>query len=127
MNMKFIDNPALLSTKHKYNTVLVDTDKTIKSWRASIFSFEWLTPEGKIKTEDQLCAKEHTKRRAIETLIKEKKPIPKSVLGIGIQDNIEIAIGRAHFLTLAAHNIICIPVHIPKSNIEDFKPFLSTA
>ena len=126
MNIKFIDNPALLGTEHKYDTVLVDVEKTIKSWRASIFSFEWLTPEGKVKTKEQLCTKEHPKRKAIEALIKSGKPIPKAVLGIGTQDNIEIGIGRAHFLTLAAHNINTIPVHIPKSNKEDFKPFLST-
>jgi hypothetical protein len=40
-----------------------------------------------------------------------------------MMENIEIGCGRAEFLTLAAHGLKTMPVHIPKSNESDFKPF----
>ncbi len=125
MTIEFIDNPALLGKESKYDTVYVDAQKIIKSWKLSMFSFEWLTKDGKIRTQSELNEREQPKRQQIENLVTNGKPIPKAVLGIGIQDNVEIGIGRAHFLTIAAHNLDIIPVHIPKSNAEDFKPFLA--
>ncbi len=125
MTIEFIDNPATLGKESKYDTVEIDVAKAIKSWQLSMFSFEWLTPDGVIRTIEQLNEKEQPKRQQIEQLITDGKPIPKAIFGIGIQDNIEIGIGRAHFLTVAAHGAQSIPVHIPKSNTDEFKAFLS--
>lgn len=123
--IEFIDNPALIGKESKYETIEVNVPKVIESWSLSMFSFEWLTQDGKIKDSDTLSEREAPKRAKIETLLKDHRPIPKAVLGIGIQDNVEIGIGRAHFLTVASKGIKTIPVHIPKSNHDDFKAFLA--
>ena len=123
--IEFKDNPAILGKESKYETIEVNVEKIIESWRDSIFSFEWLTENGEVKEQSALNEREHQKREQIEELLKHNRPIPKAVLGIGLKDNIEIGIGRAHFLTVAAHNIKEIPVHIPKSNSDDFKAFIA--
>jgi len=125
MDIAFTDNPAIQGKESKYETVTVDVAKTIASWRESMFSFEWLTPEGDIKPAEELSEREQPKRQQIEELLKQGKPLAKAVLGIGLQDNIEIGIGRAHFLTAASKGLKSLPVHVPKSSAEDFKPFLS--
>lgn len=123
--IEFTDNPAILGKESKYVTIEVNVDKVIESWRDSIFSYEWLTENGQVKEQSALSEREHQKRAQIEELLTQNKPIPKALLGIGLKDNIEIGIGRAHFLTIAAHNIKEIPVHIPKSNSDDFKAFIA--
>ena len=121
-NIEFIDNAA--SGEH-YICVIVDVSCVLKSWRDSLFSFEWLSPEGEIKSSEELSEQEQPKRASVEEKLHNGKPIEKPILGIGLQDNIEIGSGRAEFLTLAAHGLKEIPVHIPKSNESDFKDFLA--
>jgi hypothetical protein len=123
-SITFIDNPAAGSGQSTYISVIVDTALVLESWRSSLFSFEWLTPEGAIKTLENLPAHEQPKRRNVEEKISTQEPIEKPVLGIGIMDNIEIGAGRAEFLTLITHGATKIPVHIPKSCESDFKPFI---
>lgn len=123
--IKFIDNAAIASRPENYTTVFVDVKAVLKSWRLSLFSFQWLAPDGRIKELAELPEDEKPKRKRVETCLKSAAPIERPVLGIGLMDNVEIGAGRAEFLTLAAHGATRLPVHIPKSNQSDFKAFLA--
>lgn len=125
--MKFINNPIIAEEPSRYITVHVRVRDIITSWRESLFSFEWLKPDGRIKEIDELSIIEHSKRLQVENLLKSGKPIPIPILGIGLMDNVEIGSGRAELLTLASQGVEIIPVHIPKSNESDFKKFLAEA
>jgi len=105
--------------------VFVKVAGVLESWRASLFSFEWLYPDGSVRGPEDLPEEEQPKRHDIENRLKSASPIERPVLGIGVMDNIEIGAGRAAFLTLAAHGAEVIPVHIPKSHESDFKAFLA--
>ncbi|MCC7305322.1 MAG: hypothetical protein IT558_03575 [Alphaproteobacteria bacterium] len=123
--IQFIENKALLGSGDKYVNVTVDVTKVLKSCRLSLLSYEWLNKDGSIKTIDKLPDHEKPKREAAEKKIRNGEALEQPVLGIGIMDNVEIGMGRAEFLTLAAHGIGSVPAHIPKSCAEDFKPFLA--
>lgn len=122
-NIDFIDNTAATNSERNFICLHIDLSKAIESWRLSVFSFEWLDGNGKIKPITALSDPEQAKRKAVEDAIKAGKPLAKPVLGLGLQDNIEIGTGRAEFLTCAALGLKTIPVHIPKSNESDFKAF----
>ena len=122
-DIKFTDNPLTAEDPKRYLRIEVRVSEVVKSWRDSIFSFEWLHPDGHIKAYEELTESEQQKRAAVDELLEKGQPIPLPILGIGIMDNIEIGVGRAEFLTLAAQGIKIMPVHIPKSNETDFKPF----
>jgi len=123
--MKFIDNPSATSRPDHYQSVEVDVGKVLKSWQISLYSFEWMHPDGRIKTLEELPEKEHAKRRDAEEKIEKQTDLEKPILGIGLMDNVEIGSGRALFLSLAAHGVKTIPVHIPKSNQDEFKNYLA--
>ena len=119
------DNPAIAGREDRYSVIKIDTAKVLKSWKTSLFSFEWLNPDGSIRKLDDLPMQERDKRLEAEIRLKSGKPLERPVLGIGIMDHIEIGSGRAVFLTLASHGHKVIDVHIPSSNRSDFKPFLA--
>lgn len=121
----FIPNPALQSREGHFTVIEIDTAQALRSWQRSLFSYEWLTPDGSIKEKEALAPAEREKRRQVEEAVAAGQPLPMPVLGIGIMDNIEIGSGRAEFLTLAAQGRRFLSVHIPKSNLADFKPFLA--
>lgn len=121
----YIDNPVIRGREDRYETVMVSVDGILKSWRLSLFSYEWILPDGRIRSPEELPDAEKPKRQEIESALQQGKPIERPILGIGLMDNVEIGSGRAVFLTLAAHGIRTIPVHIPKSNIREFAPFLA--
>ena len=121
--MKFIDNKA--AAVDKFIDVSVDTAAVLKSWKLSLFSYEWLDPQGCIKPLSALSEKDQARRKEIEALYEGGQDIEKPVLGLGLQDNIEIGSGKAVFLTLTALGLEAMPVHIPRSNQDDFKKFLS--
>lgn len=123
-NLEFTANPAVQGRRDHYLDVTVDTAKILKSWQSSLYSFEWMLPDGRIKTRDELPANEQLKRDEAEDKIRSGRPLDKPILGIGLLENVEIGSGRALFLTLAATGLKEIPVHIPKSNADEFKPFL---
>ena len=118
-NIEFTENPAVTGRREHY------LEKALKSWRSSLYAFEWMLPDGRIKDRDELPQGEQPKRDEIEQKLEAGQKIEKPVLGIGLLENIEIGAGRATFLTLAARGIKTIPVHIPKSNADEFTPFLS--
>lgn len=119
----FVNNLVALGRPGHYVEITVDTAKIMKSWRESLFSFEWLLPDGRIKSAGELSETERPRREAVETALTAARPLEKPVLGIGMMDNVEIGSGRATFLTLVAHGAKTIPVHIPASNEADFKKF----
>ena len=124
-NLSFIDNPSIKGRESRYEIVNVAASKTLKSWKLSLFSFEWLDENGAIRKIDDLPLKERDKRLKVEDFIKSGVAVERPVLGIGIQDNIEIGAGRDVFLTLAASGVEIIQVHIPISCKKDFKQFLA--
>ncbi|MCM2342955.1 MAG: hypothetical protein NDJ24_00165 [Alphaproteobacteria bacterium] len=122
-DLTFTDNPVAKGRPDHYIDITVDTGKVMKSWRESLFSFEWLLPDGRIKSAAELSETERPRREAVEAALASHQPLDKPVLGIGMLDNVEIGSGRATFLTLVAHGLTTIPVHIPKANEADFKKF----
>lgn len=119
----FQDNPVARNRPDHYIEITVDTGKIMKSWRSSLFSFEWLLPDGRIKTAGELSEIERPRREAVEQALQNNQPLDKPVLGIGMMDNVEIGSGRATFLTLVDLGLATIPVHIPRGNEADFKKF----
>lgn len=109
----------------KYVALTVDAHAVLESWRGSLFSFEWLDAAGGIRAPDDMPIREREKRLAVESSLKTGQPLERPILGIGIMDNIEIGAGRAVFLTLAAMGHKTIPVAVPKSSAQEFKPFLA--
>jgi len=123
--LQFIDSGSLKGREDRYTVVRVDTAAVLKSWRKSLFSFEWLTQDGGIRGLDDLPLHERDKRLKIEKTLRGGAPLERPVLGIGMLDNVEIGAGRDVFLTLAAQGSKEIEVHIPLSNKQDFNSFLS--
>lgn len=124
-NIEFIDNPVVSPRRDQYVDVSVDVEKVLKSFRSSLYAYEWMLSDGRIKARDELPEHEQPKRDDAEDKLKQGKPMEKPVLGIGLIENIEIGSGKAVFLTLAAAGIKTMPVHIPKSNADEFTAFLS--
>lgn len=120
----FTDSPSLKGREERYTVVKVKAPEILKSWRASLFSFEWLLPDGAIRTLDDLPLHERDKRLKIEKALKDNRPLERPVLGIGLLDNIEIGAGRDVFLTLAARGEDAIEVHIPRNAEKEFKDFI---
>lgn len=123
--VNFIDNPAIASRREGYLDVTVNTEKVLKSWKRSLYAFEWMLPDGRIRSCGELPEAEQPRRRIVEEKLERNEPLEKPVLGIGLLDTVEIGAGRATFLTLAALGLESVPVHIPQSSEKDFTPFLS--
>lgn len=123
-DIHFKDNPHIADRKDNYLPVTVDSAKIIESWRGSLRAFEWITPDGDIKEMAALKPAEQEARKKVEDLLDQGQTLAKPVLGIGLLENVEIGIGRATFLVVAAHGKKEIPVHIPKAHEKDFQPFL---
>jgi len=123
MTINLIDNSAVLKNPDIYIEIEIDTIKILKSWKTSLRSFEWLDKKGNIKPITDLNEQDKHHRQEIENALKNGQNIPKSILGIGVYDNIEIGSNRAEFLTLTAHGQKTLPVHVRKSQEQDFQPF----
>jgi hypothetical protein len=119
----FIANPSLAGREAQYVALTVKSAAVLKSWKLSLFSYEWLLPDGQIRPVDDLPLKEREKRLQVEDALKRGIPLMTPVLGIGIMDNIEIGSGRDVFLTLSALGYDHIPVYAPKSCLKEFKSF----
>ena len=123
--INFIDSTAVEARPDFYITVSLNIDAVLKSWKLSIFSYEWMDKDGSIKSMNDLKETDQANRQAVETALNSGETLNIPVLGIGIQDNVEIGSGKAVLCTLAANGIQTIPAHIPKSNESDFKDFLT--
>jgi hypothetical protein len=122
-DLHFVDNPVIRGQDGRYTTITVNVPAVLKSWRISLFSYEWILPDGRIKDLAELPPAEQAKRRAAEDILGGNDPVEKPILGIGLLENVEIGSGKALFLTLAAHGCQTLPVHIPRSNTKEFEPF----
>ena len=125
LDTHFSDSPSIKGREDRYVALRVRTDAILKSWRSSLFSFEWLNPDGSIRSLDELPLHERDKRVKIEKKLAAGEALDRPVLGIGIMDNVEIGAGRDIFLTLAATGLKEIEVHIPVSNAKEFKQFIA--
>ncbi|MCB9987948.1 MAG: hypothetical protein H6868_01290 [Rhodospirillales bacterium] len=122
---RFTSNPAIKGREESYITLSVNLETVLKSWRHSLYAFEWLDEKGAIKPFESLPESEKSRYLMIETAFEKGQPLEQPVLGIGLMDNVEIGAGKAVLLTLAAHKVKTMPVHIPKSHRDDFRPFLA--
>lgn len=125
LDLHWTDSPSIKGREDRYTVVRVDAARVLKSWRSSLFSFEWLAPDGGIRALDDLPMHERDKRLKVETALSKGLPVERPVLGIGILDNVEIGAGREIFLTIAAQGGREIEVHIPLSCRGDFKEYLT--
>lgn len=125
LDLNFTDSTSLKGREDRYAVVRVKTAAILKSWKSSLFSFEWLHPDGSIRGLDDLPLHERDKRIKVEKMVQKGEAVERPVLGIGLLDNIEIGAGRDIFLTLAAQGVQDIEVHIPVSCKKDFKDFLT--
>lgn len=123
-SVSFVDNPSIAGRESQFVTVTVDLAPVIASWRESLFSYEWLTPEGRIRTPGQMTDSIRQKREELEKKITRGEALTRPVLGMGILDTIEIGAGREVLLTLATHGAQSVSVHIPESHFEEFRPLL---
>lgn len=123
--IRFVDNPSIRGRAENFAIVVVSVPAVLESWRESLFSHEWIWPDGRIRGVYDMPERERLKRIHTEAAILAGDPLPRPVLGIGISDNVEIGSAREVFLSLAAQGVDKIEAHIPKSNLADFRPFLS--
>lgn len=114
------------ATVDKYITVSVDVCCVLKSWKKSLFAHVWLNHDGLPHALNLLPEAERMQREEVEGKIQAKIPLQRPLLGIGLFDNVEIGMGKAEFLTLAALGVQQITVHIMKSDESDFQK-LATA
>lgn len=124
LSLHFTDSPSIKGREDRYLTVRVRVKDVLKSWKKSLYSFEWLLPDGTIRTLDDLPLHERDKRLKVEKHLSSGDTLSRPVLGIGIMDNVEIGAGRDVFLTLAAKGLTDIEVHIPASNQKEFSKFI---
>ncbi len=120
----FISEPDLKNDEKSFITFTVDIQKVIESFFHSVFAYEWMhTETGSLKSLDELASKQKNERIEIENMIKNGHPIPQPILGIGLMDHIEIGTGKAIIMTLAAHGVKEMPVHIPISMFGSMRGF----
>ena len=121
----YIDNPAAGAPGGRYAVCRVAVEPVLRSWRSSLFSFEWLDADGRLLPVEALSPARREARQAVEARIAARAPLPRPVLGIGLGDHVEIGSGKALFLTLAAQGYGVVPVHVPRANLPDFEEFLA--
>lgn len=122
--LKLIDNPTLKGREANFIIIDIDSDKIIKSWKLSLFSFEWLTPEGKVKDEKSLEADKAEKFKQVQAAYNDNQSLERPILGLGIMDNVEIGSRKEVLLTLYSLGIKNLSVHIPKNCLNDFKKYM---
>ena len=124
MYKRQIDNSSLKGRESSFITIELDIAKIVKDWKASVFSFEWLTPEGQVRTLDVLGETQTEQYQKVETAFKCGETLERPVLGLGVMDNIEIGSRKEVLLTLCALGVEKIDVHVPKSCLKDFQKFI---
>lgn len=123
-SLNLVDNASLHGREDKYDIIDVNLEKILEGWKISLFSFEWLLPDGSIRPPDKLPDAEREKYHAVLAAYESGEVLERPILGIGIMDNIEIGARRDVLLSLMSVGIKTLSVHIPKSAREDFAPYL---
>ncbi len=123
-SLNLVDNPSLQGREDKYELIDVNLSAILESWKISLFSFEWLMPDGSLRTPEKLPDAEREKYHAVLAAYESGETLERPILGIGIMDNIEIGARRDVLLSLMSAGVERLSVHIPKSAREDFTPYL---
>ena len=122
--IKLTDNISIKGREDKFTLMEVNLSKTIKAWQESVFSFEWLNPNGKIKAVNDLSDSYAKQYQDVKKLYEHNKALERPILGFGIMDNVEIGSRKDVLLTLHTLGVAKLEVHIPKSCIKDFEKFM---
>jgi hypothetical protein len=122
--LTFKNNKIAAGKEGAYRVQDVQVGKILESWKFSLFSFEWLTPEGDMRDLDDLPQLEQEKYQNIMLQLSRNEPLERPVLGIGMMENIEIGSRRDIFLTLAKQGYSTLSVHVPTASLKEFTPYL---
>lgn len=122
--LNLIDNASIAGREDQFKTVDVNVKTVLESWKVSLFSFEWLLPDGSIRVPEELPENEKEKYQTVLAQYESGKELERPILGIGVMDNVEIGSRRDVFLTLTTVGFQHLSVHIPKANENDFTPYL---
>lgn len=123
--LAFVPHPAIAGDEASFITLNINVTKVIASYRKSLFAHEWLDKDGKIKGMDDLSVNLRNQRRTIESMARDHQPMVQPVLGIGMLDCVEIGAGRDVIMTLAAHGVDVMPVHVPAIMAAEFQKFVA--
>lgn len=121
----YIDNNTVTAQPERYITITVNAKKVVQSWKSSLFSFEWLTPEGDIRTPETLSESDQEKFRTVSKRYSENEEMERPILGLGLLENIEIGSRKDIFLTLTSLGESAISVHILKQDEKEFKEYMA--
>ncbi|HEY8963147.1 MAG TPA: hypothetical protein VIN59_01660 [Alphaproteobacteria bacterium] len=119
----FSDSRVAQNNAAQYAEILVDAAKILQNWRASLMAHEYLDKNGIVKSDDDITESRLEKREQIRQSLRNGESLEKPVLGIGIFDNVEIGAGADILVTLFLDGHSVIPVHVRKSQMNDFSPF----
>jgi hypothetical protein len=119
-----IPNPKLNGKGDVFTIKTINCAAALGSWRGSMFAHLWLDNEGRVKPAPDLQGREREKLAASMVAI-DNKIATMPVLGIGIQDNVEIGMGVSDFIAAIHHGAHTLEVHIPISNLDEFSKFIT--
>ena len=118
-----IDNPTLKDRADKFTLMEVDLGKIVKDWKKSLYSFEWLLPDGTVRPPEKLTTDYRHQYNNVEQVFQLNGALERPILGLGMMDNVEIGSRKEVLLTLARLGVETMDVHVPKSCADDFKKF----
>ena len=122
---RFIENPAIRTRREHFLDLEVMIPALLEGWRLSLSAHRWLMPDGRVKGCDELTPRQLKKRQLAEANLSNGTPLVMPVLGIGINETIEIGAGAEIVTTLSALGHERVQAHIPLIHIEDFRDFLT--
>lgn len=109
-----------------YTEIVTSPAAIFDTWRLSFFAHELLRQDGSVKNESELDGNTLQKFIAASEALKRGEAIEKPVLGIGLNDGIEIGIGRE--IVAAAYHAgeQEITASVRKAQIKDISKLLGT-
>lgn len=123
MQNLFCDHPVVTGAADQYVEITVDLARVVDDWRQSLMSHELLAKAGGIKPDEALSPARLARRFEIREAYRRGEAIEKPVLGIGIFDSVEIGVGSDILVTLALEGLEAMPVHVRRSQVNEFKAF----
>ena len=118
------DNTTLKDRADKFTILQVDLSKIVKDWKKSLYSSEWLLPDGAVRPPEKLTTEYRHQYNNVEQVYQLSGTLERPILGLGMMDNVEIGSRKEVLLTLARLGVETMDVHVPKSCLEDFKKFM---
>ena len=123
-DINLIDNQTIKDRQDKFTLLEVQLDKIIKDWKASLYSFEWLLPDGSVRPPEKLTTEYRHQYNNIEQIYQLNGALERPILGLGMMDNVEIGSRKEVLLTLYNLGVRQMSVHVPKSCLDDFQKFV---